>query len=463
MGCSDRLVRADSRERQTSGAAPSLLLTDLYQLAMMQAYLEHGETEPAVFEMFVRRLPPSRGFLVAAGLEQAVEFLRSARFAPEELDWLAASGKFSRALIDYLSELRFTGHLDATAEGAPVFADEPILRVTAPLPVAQLMETRLVNILHFQTVVASKAARMVLAAKGRPLIDFGLRRAHGAEAGLLAARAAYLAGFAGTATVLAAQRFGIPAFGTMAHSFIQAHDDELTAFERFARTRPDGLVLLIDTYDTEAAAGKVVRLAPKLKAAGIELRGVRIDSGDLDAHARQVRRILDLGGLRHVTIVASGGLDETQIQRLVEGGAPIDSFGVGTSLTTSEDAPALDCAYKLQEYRGVPRRKKSEGKTTWPGGKQVYRRYSADGMMLGDVVARLEEPCDGAPLLQPVLRAGELVRPLPSLETARSRTAVEMTRLPRHLAELGCASSYPVEISPGLRALARELDARPGR
>lgn len=442
------------------GVSSSFLLTDLYQLTMMQAYLEHGETEPAVFELFVRKLPPNRAFLLAAGLEQAIEFLRSARFQPDELDWLAATGRFSRDLLDYLAALRFEGDVDAMPEGTPFFPDEPILRVVAPLPIAQLVETRILNLVHFETVVASKAARMVLAAGGRSLIDFGFRRAHGAEAGLLAARAAYLAGFAGTATLAAARRFGIPAYGTMAHSFVQAHDDEAEAFERFARARPEGLVLLIDTYDTEAAAEKVVRLAPKLKAAGIEVRGVRLDSGDLGAHARAVREILDRGGLRDATIVASGGLDERKIKRLVDGGAPIDSFGVGTSLTTSEDAPALDCAYKLQEYRGVPRRKKSESKATWPGRKQVYRRRADDGTMLGDVVALADEPCEGEPLLQPTLRNGELVGEAPTLAAARRRAAAEIARLPAYAKALDGVALYPVQISEGLRALARDMDAK---
>ena len=273
------------------------------------------------------------------------------------------------------------------AEGTVFFANEPILRVTAPLPEAQLVETRLINMLHFQSLIASKAARIVLAAPGKLLVDFGLRRAHGAEAGLMAARASYIAGFAGTATVLAGKMFGIPMFGTMAHSYIQANDDEALAFERFARARPDGLVLLIDTYDTEAAARKVVALAPRLKDEGITIGGVRLDSGDLIALSRTVRRILDDGGLEHVTIFASGGLDEDQIAAIVTANAPIDGFGVGTSLTTSSDVPALDCAYKLQEYAGLPRRKHSPGKATWPGRKQVWRRYGADGRMAGDVIS----------------------------------------------------------------------------
>src|SRR5512139_3115204 len=261
--------------------ATTPLLTDLYQLNMIQAYLDHGETRTAAFEFFFRKLPPRRGFLVAAGLEQALDFLEGLCFSAADIDWLARSGRFGKGLLEHLARLRFDGDVDAMPEGTVFFADEPILRVVAPLPVAQLVETRLVNLLHFQSLIAAKAARMVLAAPGKRLVDFGLRRAHGAEAGLLAARASYLAGFDGTATLLAEKEFGVPAFGTMAHSFIQAHDDEMQAFERFARSRPDGLTLLLDTYDTEAAARKVVALAPRLRAAGIAVRSVRLDSGDL--------------------------------------------------------------------------------------------------------------------------------------------------------------------------------------
>src|SRR5205809_995845 len=288
--CRER--RKGDMERTTNA-----LLTDLYQLNMMQAYLDHGETKTAVFEFFVRKLPDRRGFLLAAGLEQALTFLEQLRFSPDDIEWLRASGRFRRELIDYLAAFRFSGDVHAMPEGTAFFADEPILRVTAPLPEAQLVETRLMNYLQFQSMIAAKAARMVLAAPGKLLVDFGLRRAHGGDAGLLAARASYIAGFAGTATVLADRLFGIPIFGTMAHSFIQAHDDEVAAFELFAQSRPDNVVLLIDSYDTEAAARKVVALAPRLKAAGIAIRGVRLDSGDLVALAKRVRRILDEGGL----------------------------------------------------------------------------------------------------------------------------------------------------------------------
>ncbi len=429
----------------------SLLLTDLYQLSMLEAYDAHAMTETAVFELFVRRLPAERGFLVAAGLAQAVDFLAGARFTPEEIAWLRASGGFGDRFIDRLATLRFTGDVDAMAEGTVFFADEPLIRVTAPLPQAQLVETRLMNLLHYQTIVASKAARMVLAAPGKALIDFGLRRAHGAEAGLLAARAAYLVGFAGTATLQANRAFGIPVFGTMAHSFVQAHDDEETAFLRFAHARPRDLTLLIDTYDTERAATLVARITPRLAAEGITVNAVRLDSGDLGAHARAVRAILDAAGLRHVRILASGGLDEAALLRLAD--APIDAFGIGTSLTTVSDAPALDCAYKLQEYAGQPRRKRSEGKATWPGRKQVYRRYAADGMIAGDTVALEGEAATGEPLIRPVMRAGAILPGLPDLVQARGHAAQALARLPAPLRRLEPAQ-VAVVISPGIRALA---------
>src|SRR5579862_3287786 len=283
------------------------LLTDLYQLTMLHAYFRARMDETAVFEFFVRMLPPARRFLVAAGLEQVIEYLEGLTFTREELEWIGRDGRFSSAFVDWLAGIRFTGDVDAMPEGTVCFADEPILRVTAPLPVAQLVESRIVNLLHFQILVASKAARAVLAAPGKLLVDFGMRRAHGAEAALLAARASYVAGFAGTATVLAGEEFGIPLYGTMAHSFIEAFDDETAAFETFARARPDNVVLLLDTYDTEAAARKVVALAPRLKSAGIAIRGVRLDSGDLIALSKSVRDILDRGGLKETTIFASGG------------------------------------------------------------------------------------------------------------------------------------------------------------
>ena len=341
--------------------------------------------EEAVFEFFVRKLPQHRNFLVAAGLDQALDFLENLRFADEELNWLADEGRFRKDFVDNLAGLRFTGDVHAMPEGTVFFPHEPILRVTAPMPQAQLVESRLINLLQFQTMIASKAVRCVLVAQGKLLVDFGMRRAHGCEAGLLAARASYMAGFDGSATVLAGMLWGIPVFGTMAHSFIQAHEDEAGAFRHFATANPNNVVLLLDTYDTEAAAQKTVELATKLKPLGIQIKGVRLDSGDLADHARRVRHVLDQGGLSDVTIFASGNLDEYRLRELGSAGAPIDGYGIGSRLDVSADSPYLDCVYKLQEYARQPRRKRSEGKATWPGRKQVFRSYH-DGLMAGDVV-----------------------------------------------------------------------------
>jgi nicotinate phosphoribosyltransferase len=436
------------------------LLTDLYQLNMLQAYLDHGVTGTAVFEFFVRDVPPERNFLIAAGVEPALDYLENLRFSEDDLAWLKGTGRFSATLIDYLGAFRFTGAVNAMPEGTVFFANEPVVQVTAPLPMAQLVETRLINLLQFQSMIASKAARMVLAAPGKLLVDFGLRRAHGAEAGVMAARASYLAGFAGSATVLAGKLYGMPLYGTMAHSFIEAWDDEAAAFETFARSRPENLVLLIDTYDTLAAARKVVTLAPRLRAAGITIRAVRLDSGDLAALSKGVRQILDAGGLEEVTIFASGGLDEHEIARLLADGAPIAGFGIGTSLTTSSDRPALDCAYKLQEYAGVARRKRSSGKATWPGRKQVWRRLGTDGRMAGDTISLADDPLAGEPLLVPVMRQGRRLAPAQTLAQGRMRVARELERLPEPLRGLARAEPYQVMVADALKRLAAEVDQR---
>ena len=435
------------------------LLTDLYELNMVQAYLEHDVTDVAVFEFFVRSLPPGREFLVAAGLEQALDFLEDLHFSTSDLQWLRNSNRFSDDLIGYLEGLRFTGDVHAIAEGTVFFPNEPILRVTAPLPVAQLVETRLINILHFQTLIATKAARYVLLAQGKQLVDFGLRRAHGAEAGLLAARASYLAGFAGTATMLANQMYGVPLFGTMAHSFVEAFHDEVSAFQAFAESRPSQTVLLIDTYDTEAAARKLVKLTQRLKERGIIVRGVRLDSGDLIALSRSVREILDTGGLRDIGIFASGGIDEGVLAAIMQAKAPIDGFGIGTSLTTSSDSPGLDCAYKLQEYASLARRKRSPGKATWPGRKQVWRRYAADGRMSGDTLSLESDRQIGEPLIKPVMKGGQRLD-RPPLSEIRAATAKSLASLPDEQRELRPGAQYPVAIGAALSSLTEEVDRR---
>lgn len=438
----------------------SPLTTDLYELNMVQAYLDKGEDKEAVFEFFVRRLPPRRGFLLAAGLDDALDYLETLRFSAAEIDWLKSTGRFRDNLLDYLKNFRFTGDVHAIPEGSVCFPNEPLIRITAPLPQAQLVESRLINILHFQTLIASKAARMVLAAPGKILSDFGLRTAHGAEAGLYSARASYIAGFAGAANVLAGERYGVPIVGTMAHSFVQVHDDEMTAFENFARARPQGVILLIDTYDTEQGARKVVELAPRLAADGIAIRGVRIDSGDLTAMARKVRGILDDGGLSEVIILVSGGINEDVLQTMMKEKAPIDGFGIGVNLAASVDVPALDCAYKLQEYAGKPKRKLSEGKATWPGRKQVWRAYDADGRMRGDILSLENDRQPGEALIVPVMRAGTRVAPVPTLAQIRERAAGDLKRLPGPLARLESGFEYPVNVADALTALAKQIEAK---
>ena len=438
----------------------SLLLTDLYQLTMLQAYYRYGMEDTAAFEFFSRKLPGNRSFLLAAGLEQVLEYLENLHFSSRDLAWIGSSGFFSPDFVEQLADFRFTGDVHAMPEGTAFFPDEPILRVTAPMPEAQLVESRVVNSLHFQTVIATKAARCVMAAPGKTLVDFGFRRAHGSEAGLLAARASYLAGFDGTATILAAPEFGIPVYGTMAHSFIQAHDSEMEALEHFAHTQPENVVLLIDTYDTEVGAGKVVALARRLRERGIAVKAVRLDSGDLAEHARRVRKILDQGGCQDVRIFSSGGLDEFALQNLLGSGAPIDGFGIGTHLVTSSDAPYLDCAYKLVEYAGIPRRKRSEGKATFPGRKQVYRRYGADGQMCGDTLTVVGDTADGEALLRPVMRGGQRLQKPEPLEDIRERATTSLQNLPGELRNLEEAGQYPVTVSRALRDLVREVDRR---
>jgi nicotinate phosphoribosyltransferase len=438
--------------------ATSPLLTDFYQLTMLRAYHAHRMHETAVFELFVRRMPPARNFMIAAGLEQSLAYLEQLHFSGEELEWVRGEKRLGRELADYLADLRFTGDVHAMPEGRVFFPDEPVLRIVAPLPEAQLVETRLINLVQFQSMVAAKAARSVLVAPGKLLVDFGLRRAHGAEAGLLASRAAYIAGYGGTATVLAGAQFGIPLYGTMAHSFVQAHADEIDAFAHFAEVFQKGATLLIDTYDTEEAARRVADLAPRLARRGIAIGGVRLDSGDLAALAKSVRSIFDRAGLTSLQIFASGNLDEYRIAELLKAGAPIDGFGVGTSLVTSADAPSLDAVYKLQEYAGKPRRKRSAAKATLPGRKQVFRHYGGSGRMLHDVIAAEGDQQSGEPLLAPVMLNGRRTAPSESLAEIRTRAAADLERLPPALRGLD-AAAYPVRIAPSLRKLAREVDA----
>ena len=437
------------------------LLTDLYQLTMLQAYAARGSsTGSAVFELYARHLPPDRGFLVVAGLEQALDYLEHLRFTTADVDWLASTRRFSGAFLETLADFRFRGDVWAVPEGRVVFAGEPWLRVEAALPEAQFVESRLINLLHFSTLIATKAARCVLAAQGRPLADFGMRRAHGADAALLAARAAVLSGFAATATVEAGRRYGLPLVGTMAHSYVQALGDESAAFQHYAATSPDATTVLIDTYDTGRAAQTVAELV----RSGMKIQAVRIDSGDLAAEAVKVRRILDEGGASTVRIIASGNLDELSIEALVTSGAPIDSFGVGTRLDTSADAPTLDAVYKLQSYAGEPCRKRSPGKETWPGAKQVYRHYDTHGRMCADQMALADEPgVAGEPLLVCVMRQGRRVDAHPSVAQIAAQAQADLARLPMEARCLRAPQPLQPVYSESIRALAASFDSRDRR
>ena len=433
------------------------LFTDLYELTMSASYFRESMRESATFSLFVRTLPAGRSFLVAAGLEDVLEYLAGFRFSADALRYLGGLGFFDPRFVEFLGDVRFTGTVRAVPEGTVLFPDEPFLEVTAPLIEAQLVETAIMNICHLQTVLASKAARVVLAARGKPVVDFGLRRTHGIDAGLKAARASHIAGAVMTSNVLAAMHYGIPPSGTMAHSYITAFAREMDAFRAFTRAFPDRSILLIDTYDTIAAASKVVTVAREMAATGHRLTGVRLDSGDLLTLSREVRRVLDEGGFRDVRIFASGGLDEDAIDRLLGAGAPIDAFGIGTRMNVSADAPYVDMAYKLVRYDGRDVLKLSPGKETWPGEKQVYRRMGPDGRFSGDSLALADEPSpapDAQPLLAPVMANGRIVAPHPALAAIHERCARQLAALPDGVRRLTGADRYPV--TPSERLVARQ-------
>lgn len=442
----------------TMNPLSSPLLTDLYQLTMLQGYIDHDMHGTSVFEFFVRNMPETRNFFIAAGLESVLTFLEECRFSQEELEFLSGTGRFSRNLLDYLEQFSFSGDVHAMPEGTVFFPNEPIIRITAPLPEAQLIESRIINLLHYQSLIATKAVRCSLAAAGRAtLIDFGLRRTHGAEAGLFAARSSYIAGFAGTSTVIAEPLYGIPIFGTMAHSFVEAQADEEEAFINFAISNPNNVTLLIDTYDTVRGAEKVVTTAAFLKEKGITVRGVRLDSGDIADLSKHVRAILDDGGLPDVGIFVSGNMDEYTIRDLYEQRAPITGFGVGTRMDTSADVPYLDSAYKLTEYAGKPRLKKSEGKATLPGRKQIYRQFDTD-VMVQDILT-VEGDChEGRPLVRHYMKEGTRLTPALDLKEIREFTMQQIDGLPSYLRKLDKTSPYPVKMSEALLQMKEEIE-----
>ncbi len=428
------------------------LLTDLYELTMIAGYWSAGLTDRvATFDLFVRRLPPRRNFLIYAGLEQAIHYLTNLKFSAEQLDYLRRLEQFRHVpaeWFDWLARLGFSGEVWSIPEGTAVFAGEPLLRVTAPLAEAQLVETFLLSVIGYQTSVATKAARLSIAAGGRPLVDFGSRRAHGPQAGMLAARAAYIGGCIGTSNTEAARLLGIPPFGTMAHSWVMAFEQEQESFRQFARLFPNS-TFLIDTYDTLQGARHAIGCGAKPAA-------VRLDSGDLAAEGRRVRSELDAAGWHEVKLFGSGDLNEYRIRDLLVAGAPFDAFGVGTELVTVADAPHLGVVYKLVELSGptgpAGRIKLSEGKQTWPGRKQVFRQYDASGMLLHDLVGLADESLPGEPLLKQVLVEGDLVEPLPSLQQIQERCRQQLERLPAELRDLEQQADCEVKPSERLEA-----------
>jgi nicotinate phosphoribosyltransferase len=432
------------------------LVTDLYELTMLQAYFEERMSGCAVFSLFVRRLPESRNFLLACGLDDVLEYLETLCFDAPALRYLESLGRFSSPFLRFLERLRFTGDVRAVPEGTPVFADEPIVEVEAPIAEAQLVETMVINQINLQTMLASKAARVVAAAAGRQVVDFGLRRAQGVDAGLKAARAFHIAGVDATSNVAAGQAYGLRLAGTLAHSYVQAHDREAEAFRTFAHLYPD-TILLVDTYDTLGGVRHVIELARELGPA-FRVSAIRLDSGDLLQLATEARRMLDAAGLHGVGIFASGGLDEVEVDRLVKAGAPIDGFGVGTDMGVSRDAPALDAAYKLVEYAGRPRLKLSTGKALLPGPKQLFR-VDRDGHADHDVLGCRNEERNGRPLLQPVMAGGRrLDAGRATLDDARAHAGRELDRLPARLRALEPADPpYPVHVSPALEELGRQF------
>lgn len=429
------------------------LLTDLYELTMAASYHANGLDEPATFDLFVRGLPPERNFLVACGLDDALDYLSELHFAESALEYLGTLGLFQDSFLDYLSELEFSGDVWAVPEGEAVFPNEPLLEVTAPLIQAQIVETALLNIVGFQTMVASKAVRVRLACADREFVDFSARRDHGVDAAVKAARASFVAGAAATSNVLAGQMYGIPVTGTMAHSYVMRYNDEYEAFAAFMRDFPTKATLLLDTYDTEEGARTAVRVARDLASEGLRPQAVRLDSGDLVELAKSVRRILDDGGLDDVRIFASGDLDEHRIADMLRQSAPVDAFGVGTQLGTSGDAPHLGVVYKLVEDVTGSKMKLSSGKSTLPGRKQVFRT-SRDGTLVHDVVTVAGDGLEGKPVLEQVMSAGRTVGDRPALAELRSRCTRTLDSLPLRLRSLEPGQPpYEVRVSQALETV----------
>jgi nicotinate phosphoribosyltransferase len=433
------------------------LLTDLYQLTMAQAYFQSRRMETATFSLFVRSYPANRGYFVSAGLKDVLEFLAALRFDGAAIDYLRSKQLFADDFLDFLRTVRFTGEVWGIPEGRLFFTDEPIVEVTAPIIEAQIVETFIINQIHLQSLIASKAARCVSAAQGRSVVDFSLRRTHGIDAGMKVARASYLAGFNGTSNVLAGSRYKIPIVGTMAHSFVSSHEREIDAFRNYVKSFPNHSILLIDTYDTIAGAHKAVLVAREMAARGEKLQGVRIDSGDLARLAREVRKIFDDAGLKDLKITGSGGLDEYDLADFSLADVPYDSYGVGTKMGISADAPWLDIAYKLVQYDGRSVLKLSPGKASWPGEKQVFRQFESENLKCDVVGLRTENVAGAQPLLKKVMDQGKAAS-LPSLEESRSTFLQEFDRLPKPFKAIQNPPHYPVEFSATLQKLRAEVE-----
>lgn len=436
------------------------LLTDLYQLTMAQGYFRERQLGSASFSLFIRSYPPNRGYFVAAGLRDVVEYLESFAFDQAALDYLAAQNLFSDDFLHYLADLKFTGEVWAIPEGRLFFKDEPVIEVSAPVIEAQIAETFIINQVHLQSMIATKAARCVHAAAGRPVVDFALRRTHGSDAGLKVARASYLAGFAGTSNVMAGKDYGVPIVGTMAHSFVMSFEREIDAFRAYAAAFPRNTILLIDTYDTLTGARNAATVGKGMATRGEKLIGVRIDSGDLPAQARAVRQILDDAGLREVKVLGSGGLDEYDLADFSAAQVPFDSYGVGTKMGTSADAPWTDMSYKMVEYAGRSVQKLSTGKISWPGKKQVFRQLHKNGKLRGDILGLRDETTgNGEPLLEKVMENGRVVKAEP-LAASRARFLEEFSRLDETIKAVRNPAAYPVEYSDGLRELQRQVGGK---
>ncbi|MDD4980734.1 MAG: nicotinate phosphoribosyltransferase [Candidatus Omnitrophica bacterium] len=444
---------------------PNPLLLDLYELTMAQSYFIYRRATLATFDLFVRELPKNRAYLVACGLEDVLNYIRNLRFSKEDLEYLKGRKIFSKDFLRYLSRFRFKGDIWAMPEGSIFFANEPVIRVTASIIEAQIIESFLLNTINLQTMIASKASRVVLAAKGRGVYDFSLRRTHGSDAGIKVGRASFIAGFSGTSCVLAGKLYRIPLIGTMAHSYVMSFKHELDSFLAYANTFPGKTTLIVDTYNTKKGIENAVRIGLYLKAIGHKMQGIRLDSGDIVSLSKLARKMLNQAALSYVKIFASGNLDEFRIKNLLDEGVLADSFGVGTNMGVSIDAPCLDVVYKISEVTGengkfLPTMKLSRGKITYPSRKQVFRVLGARGDFIKDILGLDKEKIRGRPLLIKVVEKGRIIYKMPSLEKVRAFVRDSLSKITRDLKDIYFKVEYPVLISPQLKKIRHSLSSQ---